>query len=130
MLKTIETDKDTVTTVFLDHAQRLNLVILIGNLEANVNEMRALWRLQDLLSLTSEEQETIGMFTRVINGNEVQGWDVNKSLPLKSYDLNDADIARLRRALEQFPRHKVALARPWLEPLLGQLPELLDDNKR
>jgi hypothetical protein len=116
-------------TVSLDQAQRLNLVMLIGNMEANVGEMRALWQLQDRLSLSLEEQQEIGLFSRVVNGMEVQGWDVTKSIPARVYDLSEGDIARLGRALQGYPRHKVMLARPWMEPLFSQLPQLLDGHE-
>jgi hypothetical protein len=116
---------DTIT-LSLDHVQRLNLVMLLGNLEANVGEMRALWKLQDILDLSREEKETIGFFAKSLNGSEVQGWDVTKNLPLKAYDLTDGDVARIARALQQYPRHRVNISRAWMEPLFAQIPNLAD----
>jgi hypothetical protein len=117
-------------TLFLDHVQRLNLNVLLGLLECNVAETRAVWKIMDQLSLTDEEKKAIGHFTQSFNGDEVQGWDQTKSLPPKSYDFADADTARIRRAIQQFPRHRVAFARPWLEPLLEQLPVEEEDPRR
>src|SRR5215471_12144975 len=109
-------------TLFLDHVQRLNVIALLGLQECNVGETRSLWKLIDTLSLDNDEKETIGFFTQSFNGDEVQGWDQNKSLPPKTYDLADGDVARIRRAIQTFPRHRVAMARRWLEPLMEQLP--------
>ena len=106
----------------LDHIQRLNLSALLGLLEVNVAETRAVWKLMDQLALDDEEKFAIGYYTRSINANEVAFWDQTKSLPLKEYDFAEADIARIRRAIQQFPRHRVDMARQWLEPLLEQLP--------
>lgn len=110
-------------TLSLDYTQRLNLIVLMGLLECNVGETRAVWKLQDKLALTDEEKQAIGYFVQANNGNEVHGWDMSKTQPLKEYDLADSDIARIQRAVLQFPRHRVAQARPWLEPLLTQLPD-------
>jgi len=109
-------------TLFLDHVQRLNMIALLGLMECNVGETRALWKLIDQLSLDDDEKQTIGYFVQTFNGEEVQGWDQTKNLPSKSYDFADTDIVRIRRAVQQFPRHRVAMARRWLEPLLEQLP--------
>ena len=109
-------------TIFLDHIQRLHLVALLGLIEANVGETRAVWKLMDQLSLDEEEKREIDYFIQNINGEEVQGWNQTKTLPPKSYDFADSDIARIRRAVLQFPRHRVAMARRWLEPLIEQLP--------
>lgn len=110
-------------TLSLDHAQRLNLIVLLGLLEGNVGETRAVWRLQDQLDLSPEEKQAIEHFTKSFNGNEVQGWNETKTLPLRAYELSDGDIARIERAIQQFPRHRAGMARPWLAPLLEQLPE-------
>lgn len=110
-------------TLSLDHEQRLNLWVLLGLLEGNIGETRAVWKLQDELNLSSEEKEAIGHISQFLNGGEVQGWDKSKSLPLKTYELSDGDVARIQRAIQQFSYHRAASARPWLEPLLSQLPE-------
>lgn len=110
-------------TLFLDHVQRLNLIALLGLLECNVGETRIVWKLMDQLALNDEEKQTVGYFVQNFNGEEVQGWDQTKSLPPKTFDFSDADITRVRRAIQQFPRHRAAQARRWLEPLLEQLPE-------
>lgn len=109
-------------TLFLDHVQRLNLNALLGLLECNVGETRATWKLMDQLVLTDDEKLAIGYFVQSFNGEEIQGWDQSKSLSPKTFDFPDADIGRIRRAVQQFPRHRVAQARKWLEPLLEQLP--------
>ena len=114
----------------LDHTQRLNLIVLLGLLECNVSETRAVWKLQDQLGLSDEEKIAIGYFVQSENGNEIHGWDQHKSLSHKSYDLPDSDVARIEKALQQFPRHRVGMARPWLEPLLAQLPQPAEQNGR
>lgn len=115
-------------TLSLDHAQRLNLIVLLGLLECNVGETRAVWKLQDHLALTGEEKQTIGYFVQSNNGNQIHGWDLNKTLPAQHYDLADSDVTRIQLAIRQFPRHRVSLARPWLEPLLAQLPAAAENG--
>lgn len=109
-------------TLFLDHVQRLNIIALLGLLECNVGETRTVWKLMDQLAINDEEKLAIGYFVQNFNGEEVQAWDQTKSLPPKTFDFTDADIMRVRRAIQQFPRHRVAQARHWLEPLLEQMP--------
>jgi len=116
-------------TLFLDHQQRLNLIALLGLLECNVGETRAVWKLQDHLALNEAEQRDVGYFVETQNGNEFQGWDRTKSLPPRSYDLADGDLRRIQLAIRQFPRHRAGIARCWLEPLLEQMPELVEETR-
>jgi hypothetical protein len=110
-------------TLQLDHQQRLNLHGLLGSQRASVNDMRALWKLQDRLDLSDEERAAIGYRVEQINEQEVPVWDRQRSLAPREFDLTDAEAARIRKAIDEWPHFLTRTDRLWLEPILAQLPE-------
>lgn len=109
--------------LILDYTQRLNLHALIGAQRANVDEMRAFWRLQDMIELTDEEKRVINY--RVITSGSAAGqvqWDVGKELPVREYELPDGDFERVVKVVKEWqPGFLTGADRYWMEPLMAQL---------
>jgi hypothetical protein len=106
----------------LDHVQRLNLHALMGAQKASVDEMRALWRMQDRIDLSAEEKEAINYRVVEQNGNLIPVWDPGKRLPASEYEFNTEEVARIDRIIKNWQPGFVAAAdRAWLEPLLCQI---------
>jgi hypothetical protein len=107
----------------LDHQQRLNLIALMGTQRGTVAEMRMFWSLQDKLDLDQEERAVIEYRVATSNGIEQPSWNPEKSLPLREFEVSEAEAARLRRVIEGWPHFLTAVDRKWILPLLDQLPE-------
>lgn len=108
-------------TLSLDHRQRLNLILVLGEYDVQGRELHAVWHLLDSLDLDAAEKETVELREQTINGQIARWWNDSKSIPLKSFDLSEADVDRLRKAIDEFPRFKGSRDRGWLEPLQAQL---------
>jgi hypothetical protein len=107
----------------LDHQQRLNLIALMGTQRGTVAEMRMLWNLQDKLDLDKEEKAAIEYRVATQNGIEQPSWNPELSLPAKEFEVSEAEAARMRRVIEEWPHFLTAVDRKWILPLLDQLPE-------
>lgn len=114
----------------LNHQQRLNLVTVLGAQDIRGREAHAVWHLQDTLDLNDEEKRQIEFQAQTINGNEVKFWNMEKTLPERTFDLSESDIERIRKAVEEFPQFKSWRDRVWLEPLLAQLQPAATPNGR
>lgn len=113
----------------LNYAQRLNLIAVLGAQETKGREQHAIYHLQDTLDLDESEKEAIRFRQENVNGSIVQYWDTSKSLPIRVFDLGEIDLARIRRAVDEYPRFVSTRDRVWLEPLFAQLPEVSNNNK-
>jgi hypothetical protein len=105
----------------LDHIQRLNLHALLGAQRGDLATVRTLWALQDKLALTQEEEKLIELQRELVNGQERVVWNPSLGLPPKEFAFTDAELARLKAALESWNRSDVRKDRPWLQPLLDNL---------
>lgn len=103
----------------LDYTQRLNVHAVLGAQRGSVDDVRAIWKLQDRIELTAEEKKKINY--RVISVNNMQQvlWDLIEA-PLKEYELTADEFGRISRAIKEFPGAS-GNDRRWLEPLLAQL---------
>lgn len=108
-------------TLTLDHTQRLNLHALLGAQHGDVTTIRALWALQDKLALDPCEEKEIELRREFIAGQERVVWNVTLSLPLRHFDLSNAEIDRVRTCLEAWSSYGATADRGWLEPLLSQV---------
>lgn len=115
-------------TLSLDHRQRLNLIAVLGAYDVKGRELHAIWHLQDSLDLDETEKQAIGFRTETVNGQNVQLWNENKTFALRSFDLSEADVSRVRQAIEDFPQFRGSRDRVWLEPLLAQIPKPVEGN--
>lgn len=111
-------------TLILDHQQRLNLIALMGAQKGSLAEIRQLWKMQDRLELNDEEKRSINH--RVIyhpNGGEAIAWDVDKKLASAGFDFSEAELARVRKLIEEWPLFS-GPDRGWVESLTAQLDSL------
>lgn len=110
-------------TLTLDHIQRLNLHALLGAQRGDVTTIRAFWALQDRLALTPEEEVSIELKREFVVGQERTAWNPAFSLPPKNFELTDAEVVRVRAAIETWDSYGATADRRWLEPLLAVLCE-------
>ena len=104
--------------LMLDHTQRLNLHALLGAQRADVGSIRAIWAIQDRLALSADEEKAIDLKREIVAGQERVLWNPALSLQTKEFEFSDAEIARIRAALQTWDSYGVAADRGWLEPLL------------
>ena len=105
----------------LDHTQRLNLHSLLGAQRADVGSIRAIWAVQDKLALDADEEKAIELKREVVAGQERAIWNPALTLPPAEFDLTDAEIARIKNALETWDAYGASADRRWLEPVLDAL---------
>jgi hypothetical protein len=110
-------------TLTLDHNQRLNLVFVLGSHDVRGRELHAVWHLQDTLDLSEDEKQAIDLRETLVNGQKATYWDSAKALQPRSFDFVEADIERIRKAMDEFPNMKASRDRLWAEPIYAQLPE-------
>lgn len=103
----------------LDCTQRLNVHAVLGAQRGSVDDVRAIWKLQDKIDLTAEEKKKINYRTLSVNGMQQVLWDLIEA-PLKEYELTADEFGRINRAIQEFPGASGS-DRRWLEPLLAQL---------
>lgn len=106
----------------LDHTQRLNLHVLMGQQRANLDDMRLLWKMQDRIAVSDEEKKAIGF--QVVsqpNGMQQTFWDQAK-VSAQEYTFSKEEYDRLARVVKEWqPGFLPSGDRLWLEPLLDQL---------
>ena len=105
----------------LDHTQRLNLHALLGAQRADVGSIRAIWAVQDKLALNADEEKAIELKRELVAGQERAVWNPELLLPPMEFDLTNAEIARIKTALETWNAYGASADRRWLEPLLDAL---------
>jgi len=112
-----------VRAVALSFVQRLNLHAVLGaQHNVSVNDVRSIWKLQERIALSPEEESAIDL-TESADG-KIQ-WNVLKSTPDVDYDFKPVERHRITAALKSLPVFSASPAdRKWLEPLLDEfLPE-------
>jgi hypothetical protein len=102
----------------LDHTQRLNLHALLGAQRADVGSIRAIWALQDKLALNADEEKTIELKRELVSGQDRTVWNQSLSIPAKEFELTDAEVVRVKAAIETWESYGAAADRRWLEPLI------------
>jgi hypothetical protein len=55
----------------------------------------------------------------MVAGQERTVWDPSLSIPPRDFEFTDADVARIRSALDAWTMYAASADRPWLEPLLS-----------
>ena len=102
----------------LDHTQRLNLHALLGAQRADVGSIRAIWSIQDRIALDAEEEKAVEVKREMVAGLERVLWNPTLSLPAKEYEFSDAEVARIRSAMQTWDSYGANGDRHWLEPLV------------
>ena len=105
----------------LDHTQRLNLHALLGVQRADVGSIRAIWAMQDKLALGAEEEKTIELKRELVNGQERTVWNPSLRIAEKEFEFTDAEVARIKAAIETWDAYGAAADRRWLEPVIDTL---------
>ncbi|MCC6362148.1 MAG: hypothetical protein IT165_01410 [Bryobacterales bacterium] len=105
----------------LDHTQRLNLHALLGAQRADVGSIRAIWSIQDRIALDVDEENAVQLKRETIAAQEHVVWNPALSIPAKEFEFSNAEIARMRTALQGWDRYGASSDRHWLEPLLNQV---------
>ncbi|MBL8173202.1 MAG: hypothetical protein JNK48_00945 [Bryobacterales bacterium] len=105
----------------LDHTQRLNLQALLGAQRADVGSIRAIWSIPDRIALDGDEDKALELKRDIVAGQERAVWNPALSLRSKEYEFKDAEIARIKAALQTWDSYGVAADRGWLEPLITML---------
>jgi len=107
--------------LMLDHTQRLNLHALLGAQRADVGSIRAIWAIQDRLALSADEEKAIELKREIVAGQERVVWNPSLSIPAKEFEFTEAEIARIRAAVQTWDSYGVATDRKWLAPLIEAL---------
>jgi len=107
--------------LMLDHTQRLNLHALLGAQRADVGSIRAIWGIQDRLALSADEEQAIELKREIVAGQERVLWNPALSIAAKEFEFTDAEVARIKGALQTCDSYGVTADRRWLQPLLELL---------
>jgi hypothetical protein len=94
---------------------------LLGVQRGDVAATRALWALQNNLALTPDEENAIELKRALVAGQERVIWDTTLALPPKEFELTDAELARLKAALETWGNYVASPDRRWPHPLVEAL---------
>ena len=105
----------------LDHTQRLNLHALLGAQRTDVGSIRAIWSIQDRIALDTEEEKTVELKREFVGGQERVVWNPALSIPAREFDFADAEIPRMKAAIETWDSFGAAADRRWLQPLVEKL---------
>lgn len=107
--------------LMLDHTQRLNLHALLGAQRVDVGSIRAIWAIQDRISLNSVEEKCVELKREIVAGQERVIWNPERSIPAKDFEFSDHEIARIKAAIETWDSYGANADRRWLEPLVETL---------
>lgn len=110
----------------LDHTQRLNLHVLLGVQRVSIRDIKPVWELQDKLALTDAEKAAIELRVVVKDEQEREVWNPALSLPPKEIVFTEAEVGRIRTALESFQDFTASTTRRWLAPIIAKI---LDEKK-
>jgi len=102
----------------LDHTQRLNLHALLGTQRADVGSIRAIWSIQDRIALSPDEANSIELKRELVGGQERVVWNPDLRIPIKDFEFSDADVVRIKSALQTWDSFGVSADRGWLEPII------------
>jgi len=103
----------------LDHTQRLNLHALLGAQRADVGAIRAIWMIQDKIALDADEEKAVELKREFTGGQERVIWSPSLSVAPKEFEFTEAEVARIKLAVEVWAGYGVSADRRWLEPLLA-----------
>ncbi len=83
-----------------------------------MGSIRAIWAVQDTLTLNADEEKAIEVKREVVAGQERVLWNPSLSISAKEFDFTEVEIARIKAAIETWGNYGAAADRRWLEPLL------------
>ncbi len=107
--------------LILDHTQRLNLHALLGAQRVDVGAIRAIWAIQDRITLSSDEEKAIELKRETIGGQYHVVWNPTLSIPATPFEFDEAEAARIKAAIQSCDLYRATADRSWLEPLMKSL---------
>jgi hypothetical protein len=87
-------------------------------LRADVGSIRAIWAIQDKLALDAEEEKAIELKRELVGGQERMIWNPSTSIAAQKCEFDDAEITRIRVAIQGWENYGVSQDRKWLAPLI------------
>jgi hypothetical protein len=90
----------------------------LGAQRADVGPIRAIWAIQDRLALSADEEKAVEMKREVVVGQERLVWNPALSIPAREFEFTDAEVARIKAALQTWESYAVATDRHWLQPII------------
>ena len=73
------------------------------------------------LALNADEEKAIELKRDLVNGQERTVWNSSLSVPSKEFDFSDAEVARMKAAIETWDQYGAAADRRWLEPVINEI---------
>jgi hypothetical protein len=86
-----------------------------------VGSIRAIWAIQDRIALSADEEKAIELKREIVAGQERVVWNPALSLSAKELEFTDAEVARIKTALQTWDSYSANVDRRWLQPLLDAL---------
>ena len=86
---------------------------------AKARALRAAGR--DIIALDAGEEPAIELKRELVNGQERTVWNPSLSIHPRNFDFTDAEVTRIKAAVEAWDQYGAAVDRRWLEPLLAGL---------
>lgn len=83
--------------------------------------IRAIWAVQDKLTLNADEEKVIELVRELVSGQERTVWNQSLSIPVRDFEFADAEAGRIKAAIETWDLYSAAADRRWLEPLVEAL---------
>jgi hypothetical protein len=77
------------------------------------------WVIQDKIALTPDEENAIDLKRELVAIHERVHWNPALALPPKEFDLTDAEVTRIKGAIETADGYAANADRRWLQPLLN-----------
>ena len=86
-----------------------------------MDSIRAIWAVQDKIALNSDEEKALELKREMTSGQERVVWNASLALPAKEFVLSDAEIVRVKRAMEMWDSYGADADRRWLQFLVDEL---------
>ena len=77
--------------------------------------------MQDKLALDADEEQAIELKRELVSGQERTVWNSSLRIAEKEFDFTDAEVARIKAAIETWDAYGAAADRGWLEPVIDTL---------
>jgi hypothetical protein len=101
--------------------EALHLHALLCAQRADVGSLRAIWSIQDRITLDADEEKALEVKREMVASQERVVWNPALSIPAKEFEFTDPDLARIKAALQTWDSYAVNADRRWLQPLVETL---------
>ena len=83
-----------------------------------MGSVRAIWAAQDEFALDGDEGKSVELKREFAGGQERVVCNASLSIATEELGLTDAEVARIKAAIETWYSNFATADRPWLEPLV------------